>query len=337
MTGRERHGLRGPVKTVITETFEWDQKAGAITEKPSRREELTFSPQGNLLESIPQFEGRLIQRSTNVYEEDGRLREIRFHNSDGTESSLAMKYDPHGQPIRFGATVTYSSENWRKIKTEVFEPQTPGVNRALGFEDSPSEATFWTTGNAAVAVTFFDGKGRPAELVLYDDEHVKIRRHVRSYDERGRVSSEECQTLSPRVLTGQQGTQREAMPEEMVQLFARILSQRPMRMTYKYDDQDRVIEQTREIGLFGYERTVSVYNERGDLSKQQSYSTRQDMPVDEEGNILAPPPAPERLESETEFSHEYDCRGNWTRKKTATPHLSKFRWESVETRSITYY
>jgi hypothetical protein len=44
MTERDRHGLRGSVKAVITETFEWDEKAGAITEKPCQREELTFSP-----------------------------------------------------------------------------------------------------------------------------------------------------------------------------------------------------------------------------------------------------------------------------------------------------
>jgi hypothetical protein len=337
MTDRERHGLQGPVKTVICETFLWDEKAGAVTEKPSQREELTFSPQGNLAENVSQFQDGPKQRSTNVYDEAGRLREIRFHNSDGTQSSLPMKYDLHGQPIRFGANVTYSSENGRKIKTEVFEAKAPGVDRAVGFENSPSQATFWNTVNAAVAATFFDGTGRPAEMVLYDGEHVKIYKLVRTYDERGRVTSEECQTLSPRVFTSQQGTQGEVMPEEMAQLFARILSQGPMRVTYKYDDQDRVIEQAQATGLFGYERTVSVYNEHGDLSKHQTYSTRADIPVDEEGDVLRPPPAPERLESEMGVSYEYDSRGNWTRKKTATLHLSKFRWESVETRSITYY
>ena len=180
MTDRDRCGLRGPVKTVITESFEWDEKAGTVSEKTSRREELTFSPQGNLIENVSQFEGKLIQRSPNIYDEAWRLVEI------------------------------------------------------------------------------------------------------------------------------------------------------------KYDDQDRLIEQTHEVRLFGYEKTVSVYNEHGDLSKQQGYSTHQEMPVDEEGTVLAPPAAPERLESETEFSYRYDNRGNWTRKKTATLHQSKFRCEGVETRSITY-
>jgi hypothetical protein len=161
MTERDRHGLRGSVKAVITETFEWDEKAGAISEKPCQREELTFSPQGNLLENVSQFQDGPKQRATNFYDEDGRLREIRFHNADGTESSLPMKYDPHGQPIRFGATVTYSSENGHKVKTEVLEAKTTGVDRALGFEDSPSQASFWSTGDAAVASTFYDGAGRP--------------------------------------------------------------------------------------------------------------------------------------------------------------------------------
>jgi hypothetical protein len=74
------------------------------------------------------------------------------------------------------------------------------------------------------------------------------------------------------------------------------------------------------------------------LSKQQNYSTHQaDIPVDEEGNILAPPPAPAKLESETDFSCQYDNRGNRTRKMTSTLHDPGSRWESVEKRSITYH
>jgi hypothetical protein len=41
MTDRERRDLRGPVKTVIWETFDWDSKAGAVPKKPSRHEETT--------------------------------------------------------------------------------------------------------------------------------------------------------------------------------------------------------------------------------------------------------------------------------------------------------
>jgi hypothetical protein len=337
MTDRERRDLRGPVKNVICETFDWDEKAGAVSEKLTSREELNFSPEGKLLESVSQFQDKLIQRSTNVYDETGRLREIKYRNADGTESSTEVKYDQHGQPIPYGTNVTYSSENGRKIKTEVFGAKIPGVDRTFGFEEGPSQA-FWSIGNAALASTFYDGMGRPVEIVLYDDEHVQISKIVRTYDERSRVTSEENQALSPRVFAGQRGTQGEEMPEEFAQLFTRIFSQGPMRMIYKYDDQDRVIEQTQEMGLFGYEKTVFFYNEHGDLSKAQHYSTHQgDIPVDEEGNILAPSPAPEKLKSETEFSYQYDTRGNWTRKKTSTLHHPKSRWESVETRSITYH
>lgn len=41
---REQRNLRGPVRTVRWEVFEWDNKAGAVREKPNGREELTFSP-----------------------------------------------------------------------------------------------------------------------------------------------------------------------------------------------------------------------------------------------------------------------------------------------------
>ncbi len=336
MTDREQHGLRGPAKTVICETFDWDEKAGAIPEKPSRREELTFSPQGNLLDNVSQVQDRTVLRSTKVYDEAGRLRMTKWQNPNGTESSIELRYDQFGQIIHYGANVTYSSENGRKVKTEIFEAKTPGVDRAFGFEEGPSQV-FWTIGNAALASTFYDGMGRPAEMVFYDSEHVQISRLVRTYDERGRVTSEENQTLSPRAVAGQR-TDGGAMPKEMAQLLVRIFSQGPMRMTYKYDDQDRMVERTQEMGLFGYTKTVSVYNDHGDLSKQQTYSTHQgDTPVDEEGNIPTPPPAPEKLESEAKFSYQYDNRGNWTRKKTSTLHYPKSGWESVETRSITYH
>ena len=339
MTDRERRELRGPVKTVVWESFDWDNKAGAVPEKPSRREELTFSREGNLLEDISQYQDRSKQRSTYVYDEAGRLRETKWRSADGTEGSSKVKYDQDGQPIQDGAKVTYSSENGHKVKTEVFEAKTAGVDRAFGFEDGPSQAS-WNISNAALASTFYDGMGRQSEIVFYDDEHVQISKLVRKYDERGRVTSEEQQIVSPRAFAGQRDTQGERMSKDVAQVFARIFSKEggPMRMTFKYDDQDRVIEQTHEMGLFGYERTVSFYNEHGDLSKQQHYSTHQgDIPVDEEGNILAPPPLPEKLESETDFSYQYDNRGNWTRKKTSTLHDPGSRWESVEKRTITYY
>jgi hypothetical protein len=338
MAERERRDLRGPVKTVTSESFDWDEKAAAVPEKPNRREELTFSLQGKLLESISQFQDRLIQRCTYVYDDAGRLREIKYRNSDGTESSMQVKYDQYGQRIRYSSNVTYSTENGRKIKTEVFEAKVPGVDRTIGFEEEGPSLVSWNTGNAALASTFYNAAGRPTEIVLYDDEHMQISKIVRKYDECGRVASEENQALSPRVFAGQRGAQGKVMPNDMAQLFTRIFSQGPMRMIYKYDDQDRVIEQTQEMGLFGYDKTVSSYNEHGDLSKHKHYSARRgDIPVDEVGNFLAPPPASEKLESETEFSYQYDDRGNWTRKKTSMLYHPKSRWESVEKRSITYH
>jgi hypothetical protein len=291
-----------------------------------------------VLEDGSRYQDGRIQRLTYYYDEASRLRETKWRNSDGMEGGVEVKYDQHGQPIRNGTNVTYSSENGRKVKTEVFDAPTPGVSRAFAFEEGASRAS-WTIGNAALASTFYDGMGQPAEVVFYDEEHVQISKLVRTYDERGRVNSEEYQTVSPRAFAGQQGTQGEGIPKDAAELFARIFSKEsPMLITFKYDDQDRVIEQTQQMGLFGYEKTVSFYNDHGDLTKQRNYSTHQgDISVDEKGNIVSPPPAPERLESETDFSYEYDKRGNWTWKKISTLRYPESRWETVEERSITYY
>ena len=157
MTDRERRDLRGPVKTVICESFDWDSNTGTIPEKPSRREELTFSPQGNLLEDVSRYQGGPIQRSTYVHNEAGQLRETKWRNTDGTEGSAEVKYDQYGQPMQNGAHVTYSSEKGRKVKTEVFEAKTAGVDRAFGFGDGPSQVS-WTIGNAALASNTSDRK-----------------------------------------------------------------------------------------------------------------------------------------------------------------------------------
>src|SRR5262249_24615171 len=149
----------------------------------------------------------------NVYDEAGLLHASKWRNPDGNEGSTEAKYDQYGQPIRYGAEVTYSSEAGRKVKTEIFEPKTPGLDRSFGFGEGPSQAS-WMIQNAALATTFFDGMVRPAEIVFYDDEHVQISRLVRTYDERNRVTSEENQVLSPRLFAGQRNSQGEEISKE---------------------------------------------------------------------------------------------------------------------------
>jgi hypothetical protein len=334
MSDREQRSLRGPVSSVISETFEWDHEVESVSRKSSRREELTFSPGGNLLETVFQYQDGPIQRSVRVYDEEGRLRTTKWRDSDGTEHSVETKYDEYGQAIRGDAEVTYSFENGCRVRTEVFTANAPGV--IAGFDDSRSPSSW--IGNAAVAVaaTFYDSGGRPAEMIAYDAEHVQILKVVRTYDERGRVIREESDASSPRLFARQSGTQGTEIPEEVMQLFARAFSQRPMGVSYKYDDQDRVIEQTNEMSLFGYEKTVSLYNEHGDLSRQWHYSTRQELRVEEGGEILAPPATPEKLDSETIFSYQYDERGNWIRKEISIAHHGGSRWESVEKRAVRY-
>jgi hypothetical protein len=289
------------------------------------------------------------QQTIFLYDEAGRLRETKWRNPDGSEGRTTCEYDNHGQRIdSLGkmATVMYSSENGRKVKTEISNSSesTAGKAMAFNFKDgfqalnSPS----WIIHNAAIVSTFYDERDRPTEMDFYDKEHLQLSKIVRIYDERGRVKTEEQQILSPRQFAGAQGTNGEEMPEEVRNVFAQAFGAggHPMRMSYKYDDQDRVIEHTQEMGLFGYERTVSEYNEYGDLKRQLDYSTHQgDLEVNEEGNVVAPPSAPEKLMSQIQFSYEYDSHGNWTRKSVLSWSGlgTEAGWMSMEKRLIGYY
>jgi hypothetical protein len=326
------------------EWFDWNGKALAISEWPTRREELTFSPHGELLEYVSHFGDGKTQQTIFLYDEAGRLRETKWRNPDGSEGRSTCEYDNHGQRIDSLVKVLYSFENGRKVKTEVFNSSsesTAGVATAFNFKDgfqtlnSPS----WIIPNAAVVSTFYDERDRPTEMDFYDKEHLQLSKIVRIYDERGRVKREEQQILSPRQFAGAQGTNGEEMPEEIRNVFAQAFGGggHPMRMSYKYDDQDRVIEHTQEMGLFGYERTVSEYNEHGDLKRQFDYSTHQgDLAVNDEGNVVAPPSAPEKLMSQMQVSYEYDSHGNWTRKSVLS-WSGEVSWMSTEKRLIAYY
>jgi hypothetical protein len=193
---RTKRGLRGPVKTVHWEWFDWNGKALAISEWPTRREELTFSPHGDLLEKVSHFGDGNMQQTIFLYDEAGRLHETKWRNPDGSEGRSTCEYDDHGQRIDWvgkRATVMYSTENGRKVKTEV--SNSAGEAMVFNFTDgfhalnSPS----WTIHNAAVVSTFYDQRDRPTEMDFYDKEHLQLSKIVRSYDERGSVKSEEQQ------------------------------------------------------------------------------------------------------------------------------------------------
>lgn len=196
MRDRTKRGLRGPVKTVHWEWFDWNGKALAISEWPTRREELTFSPHGDLLEKVSHFGDGNMQQTIFLYDEAGRLHETKWRNPDGSEGRSTCEYDDHGQRIDWvgkRATVMYSTENGRKVKTEV--SNSAGEAMVFNFTDgfhalnSPS----WTIHNAAVVSTFYDQRDRPTEMDFYDKEHLQLSKIVRSYDERGSVKSEEQQ------------------------------------------------------------------------------------------------------------------------------------------------
>src|SRR5437899_12711188 len=124
-------GLRGPVKTVHWEWFDWNGKSLAISEWPTRREELTFSPLGELLENVSHFGDGKTQQTIFLYDQAGRLRETHWRNPDGSQGRSTCEYDDHGQRIDSpgeGATVVYSSGNGRQVKNEVCNANelTPG-------------------------------------------------------------------------------------------------------------------------------------------------------------------------------------------------------------------
>lgn len=156
--------------------------------------------------------------------------------------------------------------------------------------DGLNGVSFYTRG-AAVAETTFDAQGAPIQTVLRNarNEAASIIRYA--CDAMHRIVEAGQMDPAPPVLLGVIGPEVET------------------RVTFRYDDADRVVEQTTSIGGTLNSRTLSAYNEHGDLKHFESDS------------------------GETyDIDYEYDAQGNWTHKAVRHPQAT------IEgRREITYY
>ena len=119
-----------------------------------------------------------------------------------------------------------------------------------------------------------------------------------------------------------------------------------VRLSYGYDDQNRVAEKHDHTGFARETVTKITYNDHGDKMEEISTATGHlNPPENEEGgggsassDAQRPRPLPDE-HNELHFDYQYDSFGNWTERIVSSPadgDKPATTW-SVTHRTITYY
>lgn len=171
------------------------------------------------------------------------------------------------------------------------------------------------TRGAAVAETRFAAEGVPVETVFRTTDGAEMARLRYAHDEKGRISEAARHTIVPPTLPPRMAEwARTATASELGPLAYELDPNVALRVTFKYDDDGRVVEQSQFYDSRLSERVTNTYNEHGDTATVTRSSGDE---------------APQRSEHE----YEYDEWGNWTRQIVRDPfgEISECR------REITYY
>lgn len=160
---------------------------------------------------------------------------------------------------------------------------------------------FYTRG-AAVAETSFNSQGIPVQTVFKSDRNEELSHIHYVCDERGRILEASQRDLARRAPPPRVAAWAEPLDNFMG--FDVVL-----RVTFRYDEADRVLEQSQYFGDWLHQHIVCTYNEHGDKVTFES--------TDEQ---------PHR------FEYEYDQWGNWTRQVVQHP-----MGAAEGQRRITYY
>ena len=341
-TDKEQHFLRGPVRSVRIETFQFKEQDGQLVEEPWFIHTITFNREGNIIEQINSNPDGSEWRTVNDYSDSGKLLATRHYGPSGAlNSELRYVYDEKGRPaaeqhvtedgkVKMPTVYAYDEEG-RKTKIQEFEFDGE-ANLLIGIEGTNTSIS---ADGAKRIETRYDERGEAIEVKVFNPEGALTTRMEITRDRRGNpleetqyvgdvlpfgpCSSEACPPEETQTLTEEQRAEFEA---EIAQMFA---PGTPMsKHVHAYDEEGKLIES--RLTMMGMEanRRTFAYDERGNKTEEVSYG---------EGGAF---------ESKAIFTREYDDRGNWTKELVS----SASSWDAefglstpvhVTCRHITYY
>jgi hypothetical protein len=271
VSGRERCGLHGPVKSIIDEFST-----------------TAFDRDGKILEWSGNTSRGRVERKY-VYDQAGGLVRISGSNGDQVDEFC---YDERGRKTRI-----------RRVPARSNRPAGYGI---AAWFDCISEGD--TLSDGGTVETTYNERDQPVEARILDDEGTVLFRIVYSYDADGRLSIEKLTTenpLLPKAFRDQIPLEHRAATLEQMKTQIAEISQRTglygdAERTYVYNEQGQLAERHMRMGPI-CEDIVRSYNDRGDVAEQ----TRGTSGFPHELGGQAEP------QMQWRYPHEYDEHGNW--------------------------
>jgi len=348
MTDREKAGLRGAVRRVVSESFFVDYQTKVMPDK-GRREETAYLSDGRLDEQVYGNPHGSSSRSTYVYGAGGRLVEVRS-SSAVSDHVTHYTYDDQGRLARLSTgpaegpeitqeTYSYGSDG---TKTRVyFVPAVPKPAPGTGMVsvDLRLEGSVMPMGGAGAATvtTVYDVSGSPKEALMHNDRHQLLARIEYSRDQSGRIVEETVEAADTPI-----DGPWDQFPEETRAALQRVLVSHVMRgrATHKYDEAGNEIELTRTIGELQTETRRTRYDEYGNKLAEESESLSRQVRFDPDAGAAELDEAKNQVyRSSWRYEYEFDEHRNWVRQTQwsgADPGQNDFRSMLVK-RTLTYF
>jgi len=340
--------VRGPVKTLKTESAEWDLSQGEWG-LARRVTYCIFRSDGKIGESDFYNSDGSIAHSRYVYSAAGSLVETDFWINSGPPRKSLYLYDEVGRHIR---TVNVDQDGvqretegcsydsaGRKTKVIFISPHKPDIPHGHSIEGSEN---FYFAPGAITLTVHYDERHQPNEGLFHDGDRHLISRVVFIRDSNGRLLSEENymgeQGLFPDLkkrLEGIATEDQESATAVLNMLFSP--TQAFMSTKYQYDPNGNMIFRTRIMSAVSEERSVYRYDDHGNPIEETTEDSNREAGIDE--NVELRTATENTRKYQIRFEYKYDAQGNWRERIIWNRHEPNpdFQRSNVERREISYY
>jgi hypothetical protein len=345
---REKSGLRGAVKTSVTETPFYSAERTIVS-----IEKIEYTPDGRLLRRSHAYDQNPEWVSLNTYDAAGRLVETISGSADipiGERTHKVYTYDKDGH--RTGAhsgtqaeIVERVDESGHRIEIQHYPDLSNRPDAAIGSPMWEESGLGMPTSSGGRFETYYNDRGVPFEGRVFDRNGQEIAYVVRTFDAKGRPSRDELTShASSAGLPGELASQLNPEQQKSFALF--WASQLSGFVTYKYDNQGRLIERRKSGNMIGDEITTFEYDKHGSKVLERtatapSAAQGTEYGMTEAGQMVPTKqsPATPPQTSETRIEYVYDENGNWIEQKV------KASWngqpspspDQVIKRTLTYF
>lgn len=235
--------------------------------EPEERIVRKLNEQGHPVEEILYLpEDEIADHKSFVTDEKGNVLAIKQHYADGTFDTIHLKYNHKGRIVE---KTTVDSDNEAESK-EVFiyngdrltEKQSWEYGELISKESysydengKVNEIRTWKNdGDRERIEQFWDEKDRLVKILTYDEKEKLTGRMLYSYDEAGRLTGSDYETVKGRVITN-----------------------------VRFDEQGNAVEQTETNGKGEINHTVTrKYNEWNDVTEAKVFIEHHGRDVNEE-------------------------------------------------------